>query len=103
MPNGLGARPSSSQRLDGQDGRLADVVRIAAEIEPVLVRGRVIWSRYRWIYLFPLIAAHLGHTDAGTHVDALAAMQPRHQFADLLETVGGRADDAVDRGRAFAG
>jgi hypothetical protein len=49
--------------LAWQDGRPGDVVAIAAEIEPVLMRGRAIWNRYRWVHLFPLIAAHLSHSD----------------------------------------
>jgi tetratricopeptide (TPR) repeat protein len=59
--------------LAWQDGRPGDVVAIAAEIEPVLVRGHSTWSRYRWIYLFPLIAAHLSRSDTER---AIASARP---------------------------
>ncbi|HTU73883.1 MAG TPA: AAA family ATPase [Trebonia sp.] len=59
--------------LAWQDGRPGDVTAIAAEIESVMIRGQAIWNRYRWIYLFPLIAAQLWRDDAE---QAVASARP---------------------------
>ena len=49
--------------LAWHDGRPAEVLRVAAEIESSMARGKPTWTRYSWVYLFPLIAVRLAQSD----------------------------------------
>jgi class 3 adenylate cyclase/tetratricopeptide (TPR) repeat protein len=94
--------------LAWQDGRPGDVTAIAAEIEPVVVRGRAIWSRDRWVYLFPLIAVHLSNSDTRQAVTSARPLLESDQQLlpnDVNAAIeaacrawdGGRGDEAETR------
>jgi len=106
--------------LAWQDGRPDEVIRLAAEIEHRSLKTLSSGARYRWVYLFPLIAAHLAD---GALAAAVAAarrvLDPSQQLlpddltAALAEacaagddadpsTVRGRLDVALDLARAHA-
>jgi adenylate cyclase len=72
--------------LAWQDGRPDEVIRLAAEIEQQSLKTLSSGARYRWVYLFPLIAVHLS---AGALAEAVTAarrvLDPSQQLlpADL--------------------
>jgi adenylate cyclase len=90
--------------LAWQDGRPDDVVRLAEEYEqlgPITVGS---CSRYRWVYLWPLIGAHLA---AGATAKAVAAgrqiLDPSQQaLPDELTAALQTGCEAWDQGEADA-
>jgi len=87
--------------LAWQDGRPSEVTAIAAQIEPVPVHGKLTWSRYRWVFLFPLIAAHLSQAETDRAVASARLLLDHHQqlLPDDLNAAVEAACQAWDSGR----
>src|SRR5262249_49095549 len=58
--------------LAWQDGRPRDVVKVADELTALLTATQ--GGRYRWLYLFPLLAVRLADGGTGGGVDAAPPM-----------------------------
>ena len=91
--------------LAWQDGRPDEVLRLAAEIESLDLTNAGSGAMYRWIYLFPLLAAHLA---AGAIAEAVTAarriIDPSQQWLpdDLTAALAGACEswDEGDRAQA---
>jgi len=86
--------------LAWQDGRPDEVLRLAAEIESLDLTNIGSGAMYRWIYLFPLLAAHLA---AEVTAEAVAAarqiIDPSQQLlAGDLTTALAAACESWDQG-----
>ena len=81
--------------LAWQDGRPDEVLRLAAEIESLDLTNAGSGAMYRWIYLFPLLAAHLA---AGATAEAVTAarriIDPSQQWLpdDLTAALAGACE-----------
>jgi tetratricopeptide (TPR) repeat protein len=89
--------------LAWQDGRPGDVVKVADELTALLTTTQ--GGRYRWLYLFPLLAVRLADGDTGAAAEAARQMLAPSQQAlpDELTAaldVACRAWDAGEAGRA---
>ena len=86
--------------LAWQDGRPADVVQVADELAARLVTAPD--GRYKWLYLFPLLAVRLADGDAGGAADAARQMLAPSQQAlpDELAAALDAACLAWDAGEA---
>jgi len=88
---GFGSRVAGAMAaaawLAWQDGRPDEVIRLAAEVERRQLRTFASGAQYRWVYLFPLIAARL-HDDALAEAVTAARriLDPSQQIlaADLM-------------------
>jgi hypothetical protein len=88
--------------LAWQDGRPDDVLRIAAEIESMALGSRADpVPGYRWVYLFPLIATQLSHSDTERAVSAARPLldSDQHGLPHELDAAVAAACQAWDRGR----
>jgi adenylate cyclase len=89
--------------LAWQDGRPGDVVKVADELTALLTTTQS--GRYRWLYLFPLLAVRLADGDTGAAAEAARQMLAPSQQAlpDELTAaldVACRAWDAGEADRA---
>ena len=88
--------------LAWQDGRPDEVIRLAGRITEFGLRSLVSGARYRWVYLFPLIAAWLQAGDVAAAVAAARQIvDPGQQLLpdDLMAALDA-ACAAWDRGEA---
>jgi eukaryotic-like serine/threonine-protein kinase len=88
--------------LAWQDGHPDEVIRLAGRIAEFDLRALVTGGRYRWVYLFPLIAARLQSGEAAAAVAAARQIvDPAQQLLpdDLMAALDA-ACAAWDRGEA---
>ena len=88
--------------LAWQDGHPDEVIALAAQVEALRVGTLATGARYRWVYLFPLIAARLRSGDAAAAVAAARQIiDPAQQLLpdDLMAALEA-ARAAWDRGEA---
>ena len=88
--------------LAWQDGHPDEVIRLAGRIAEFDLRALVTGGRYRWVYLFPVIAARLQSGDAAAAVAAARQIvDPAQQLLpdDLMAALDA-ACAAWDRGEA---
>jgi class 3 adenylate cyclase len=85
--------------LAWQDGRPDEVFRLAAEIETYDLTTHISGAMYRWVYLFPLIAARLRAGELEAAVTAARRIIDRSQQAlpDDLTTALAEACESWDR------
>ncbi len=100
-PDGrLAGRLACAAWLAWQDNRPDEVISLAAQIEGLDVSTLGSETKYRWVYLFPLIAARLRTGDTGAAAAAAAQIvDPAQQWLpDDLTAALAHAHQAWDRG-----